>query len=214
MEPKFFNPWGDITVGTNRLPHWDQPGATYFLTFHLADSLPAGLLAQWREEREIWLKWNPAPWSPAQEREYHQRFSVAVERWLDEGHGECLLRRAGVRAAVAAVLTKFDRDRYWLHAWVLMPNHAHVLVSLKEGIVLAELLKAWKGTSSRAAGLVLGRRMTGGAFWQKDYFDRLARDTEHFWNCARYIRHNPGKAKLREGGYTLYLSEDVRRTLD
>jgi REP element-mobilizing transposase RayT len=214
MELKFFDPWADITVGTNRLPHWEQPGATYFLTFHLADSLPADLLAQWRVEREAWLKWNPVPWSPAQEREYHERFSGATERWLDAGHGECLLRRADVRAAVAAVLAKFDGDRYWQHAWVLMPNHAHVFFSMKEGRTLPELLKAWKGASSRAAGLVLGRRMSDDAFWQKDYFDRLARDAEHFWNCARYIRRNPMKAKLRERESTLYLSEEVRAVLE
>ena len=214
MELKFFNPWADIGIGINRLPHWEQPGATYFLTFHLADSLPAGRLAEWREERERWLRWNPQPWTPAQEREYHERFSGAIERWLDEGHGACLLRRADVRAAVAEVLTKFDRDRYWQHAWVLMPNHAHLLFSMKKGVELPGLLKAWKGASSRAAGIVLERRMTGDAFWQKDYFDRLVRDAEHFGNCVRYIRRNPMKANLRESDYTLYLSEEVRATLE
>ena len=210
MEMRFFNPCADIAVGASRLPHWDQPGATDFLTFHLADSLPAGLLAQWREEREAWLTWNPRPWSPAQEREYHERFSGAVERWLDEGHGECLLRWPEVRAGVAEVFTKFDRDRYWQHAWVLMPNHAHLLVSLKEGIALPELLKAWKGASSRAVSLLLGRQATGDAFWKKDYFDRLVRDAVHFANCARYIRRNPAKANLRADEYTLHLSKEVR----
>ena len=119
-----------------------------------------------------------------------------------------------MRAAVTEVFTKFDRDRYWQHAWVLMPNHAHLLVSLKEGIALPDLLKAWKGTSSRAAGLVLGRRATRDAFWQKDYFDRLVRDEVHFGNCARYIRRNPAKAKLRDGEYTLHLSEEVRAILE
>jgi REP element-mobilizing transposase RayT len=109
---------------------------------------------------------------------------------------------------VANVFTKFDRERYWHHAWVLMPNHAHLLFSIKEGVALPELLKVWKGTSSRAAGLNLGRRMTDEAFWQKDYFDRIVRDAEHFWNCVGYIRRNPVKAKLREDAYTLYVSED------
>ena len=201
-------------MGANRLPHWEQPGATYFITFHLADSLPADRLAGWREERDTWLKWNPEPWSPAQEREYHERFSGAIERWLDEGHGECLLLRSDVRDAVAEVFMKSDRDRYWQHAWVLMPNHAHLLFSIKEGVGLPELLKAWKGVSSRAAGLVLARSRTGTAFWQKDYFDRLVRDETHFRNCARYIRRNPGKANLRAGEFTLHFSEELRGTLE
>ena len=214
MDWKFFNPWAEIAVGANRLPHRDQPGATYFLTFRLADSLPAGLLARWNEERETWRQWNPEPWSPEQEREYHERFSGSIERWLDDGHGKCLLRHADVRAAVAEVFTKFDRTRYWHHAWVLMPNHAHLLFSTREGSALPELLKAWKGASSRAAGRVLGRRMSDGAFWQKDYFDRLVRDAPHFWNCARYIRRNPAKGKLREDEISLYLSEEVRAALE
>jgi hypothetical protein len=49
MERKFFNPWAETIVGTNRLPHWDQPGATYFATFRLADALPSNLITQWRE---------------------------------------------------------------------------------------------------------------------------------------------------------------------
>ena len=66
METKFFNPWAETTLGRNRLPHWDQPGAAYFLTFHLSDSLPAGLVAQWKIERANWLAANPEPWSEEQ----------------------------------------------------------------------------------------------------------------------------------------------------
>jgi putative transposase len=214
MERKFFNPWTETSVGANRLPHWDQPGATYFVTFRLADALPVGLVEQWKGEREQWLKWNPQPWSPAQEEEYLSRFAGTVERWLDESHGECLLRRGDVRAAVGSILTRFHGERYWQHAWVLMPNHAHLLFSVREGIELPELLKVWKGASSRAARQALGRTMAGSEFWQKDYFDRLIRDWDHFWNCARYIWRNPGKGRLRANEYALHLSEEVRAEVE
>lgn len=213
METRFFNPWAETTVGRNRLPHWGQPGAAYFLTFHLADSLPAGLISQWTIERENWLAANPEPWTEELESLYHKRFTAAKEAWLDEGHGECLLRRPELREAVARVFTLFDHDRYWHHAWVVMPNHAHLLVTLKEGVVLSKQMNAWKGVSSRAVGKLLGRRMSEEAFWQKDYFDRLIRDSAHFWNCARYIRNNPEKAKLRPHEFTLHLSDHVRETL-
>ncbi len=124
-----------------------------------------------------------------------------------------MLRRSPARAAVGAVFRKFDRDRYWQHAWVLMPNHAHLLFSIKDGILLSDLLKAWKGTSSRAAGLVLDRGRSGDTFWQKDYFDRLIRDGTHFQNCARYIQRNPEKARLSRDDYTLYLSAEMRAML-
>ena len=54
-EPKFFNDRGEIKATKNRLPHWEQDGCTYFITFRLADSLPKKLLDAWKEERRIWM---------------------------------------------------------------------------------------------------------------------------------------------------------------
>ena len=35
------------------LPHWESEGGTYFVTFHLADSLPATVLAKLTRQREM-----------------------------------------------------------------------------------------------------------------------------------------------------------------
>jgi hypothetical protein len=37
-ELHFFNPYADIRHTEIRLPHWQQSGAVYFVTFRLADS--------------------------------------------------------------------------------------------------------------------------------------------------------------------------------
>src|ERR1700686_4643218 len=66
---KFFDPHGDIRFTQNRLPHWQQSGAVYFITFRLGDALPRNLLERWKEERNAWLKWHPLPWSADMERE-------------------------------------------------------------------------------------------------------------------------------------------------
>ena len=87
---RFFNPYAEIRETANRLPHWQQEGAAYFITFRLADAVPQALRQEWEDEREGWLRFHPKPWSDEIENEYHQRFSGAVERWLDAGHGECL----------------------------------------------------------------------------------------------------------------------------
>jgi putative transposase len=58
---KFVDPYGHIRVTKNRLPHWQQNGAVYFVTFQLADALPQSVLELWAEERNIWLKWHPLP---------------------------------------------------------------------------------------------------------------------------------------------------------
>jgi hypothetical protein len=36
----FFNPDAALVIHRGKLPHWRQEGTTYFVTFHLADSLP------------------------------------------------------------------------------------------------------------------------------------------------------------------------------
>ncbi len=202
--PKFFNPYAEIEVTANNLPHWQQPGATYFITFRLADSIPAARREEWSEQRAVWLANHPEPWSPETERDYHRLFSARIDAWLDAGEGECLLKTPALRETLIDTLTYGDEDRYRLHAWVAMPNHVHVLVTLEERAKLEIEVGAWKSISARRVNRLLGR---SGAVWQEDYFDRLVRDRDHFANCVRYIRRNPEKARLPEGSYELFESE-------
>lgn len=207
----FADPNRKIERHRKNLPHWQQEGAAYFITFRLADSLPESKLAAWRSERDTWLALHPEPWTQDVEREYHRRFSNTMERWLDEGHGSCLLRAAGNANIVAEVLRNFDSVRYTQHAWVVMPNHVHGLFSLHADCRLEDTVKSWKGVSARRINVALGR---SGSLWMTDYFDRLIRDEEHFWNCARYIRQNPVKGKLQAGRFILYESKTVKQHLD
>ena len=190
---KFFSPEAETTVGRNRLPHWDQQGRTYSLTFRLADSVPAHLLRQHRLDEADWREAHPEPWTPEVEMEYHRRFTGAIERWLDMGFGECLLRRPACGKITADALRHFEGVRTRLHAWVVMPNHVHVLTEILPGHTLPDLMESWKGFTAREINQNLGR---SGTLWQKGYHDRLIRDWDHFGNVVRYIRRNPVKAKL------------------
>ena len=129
---RFLDEDGPIEKTRRNLPHWRQAGCMYYVTFRLADSLPQSLLKQWQAERVLWLKLNPRPWSEAVMREYSRRFQGPVEKWLDAGHGSCTLRDPAKRAVVADALRFFDGKRYALDAFVVMPNHVHVLVVPKE----------------------------------------------------------------------------------
>lgn len=198
---RYLNREGDIDKTRNRLPHWQQDGASYFHTFRLADSLPESILAPWRKEREAWLRIHPQPWDDRVEREYHQRFSSAIDRHLDAGHGDCVLRDPANSVHLEHALKHFDGDRYLLHAWVIMPNHAHILVSLAEGTDLGKTIASWKRYSSNQIQQSLG---TSGTLWQKDYYDRMIRNSRHFQAVARYISNNPAKARLPDSRYRLY----------
>jgi REP element-mobilizing transposase RayT len=208
-ELHFFNPYADIRHTENRLPHWQQVAAVYFVTFRLADAVPARLLNQWEDEREAWLRLHPEPWSTEMEQEYHQRFSGAIERWLDSGYGSCLLRRPECAQIVAETLRHFEGERVVMISFAVMPNHVHALFVQNPEWPLEKLIRSWKGFTARQINKLLVR---SGTFWQRDYFDRLVRDEIHFANCVRYIRRNPEKARLATNEFTLW-ENDIARNI-
>ncbi|MDA0812472.1 MAG: transposase [Verrucomicrobia bacterium] len=198
---KFLRELEEIAKTRNRLPHWQQEGACYFITFRLADSLPKEKLRLWREERAAWLRHHPKPWDNAVELEYHKTFSGSIDRFMDVGHGSCILRDQMNAKIVADTLHHFDGTRYLLHTWVIMPNHVHLLVSLSQSESLEKIVSSWKRFSSKQLN---DRNGTSGTLWQTDYFDRLIRDANHFWNVVSYIQGNPEKGKLKQGDYQLH----------
>ena len=141
---RYFNPYGEIRQTGNRLPHWQQKGAVYFITFRLADAIPAPLGRQWKEEREIWLRLHPEPWTSDVEQEYHKRFSGTIERLLDAGYGACLLRRRECSAMVNETLRYFDGQRVAVISSVVMPNHVHTLFVQNPDFSLEKLIRSWK----------------------------------------------------------------------
>ena len=207
---KFFNDFAETRKTRNTLPHWQQEGATYFVTWRLADSIPQELLDKLRLERAGWIVKNPEPWDDAQEKEFHMLFSGEADRRMDEGRGSCVLRETDNAEILCRCLLKFDGERYLIHSYVVMPNHAHILFSLAEGQTLEDVVGAWK----RYSAIGINRRMgRDGTLWQRDYFDRLIRNWQHMIRVARYIRRNPGKGNVPDGQYTLHESDWVRRML-
>lgn len=81
---------------------------------------------------------------------------------------------------------------YRLHAWVVMANHVHALLTPE--IDPTRLIASLKGTTARAANKVLGR--TGEPFWQAECYDRSVRDEDEFRRICTYIEENPVKARV------------------
>src|SRR5881396_1736475 len=132
------------------LPHYDAAHVTQIVTFMLTDSFPV--------ERR-------AEWEPILEEMDESLRRRKLEAWLDRGMGDCWLRQTRVATLVEENLRQFDGVQCRLQAWVLMPNHVHLVVDVGD-TPLSQLLKQWKGGTARQANLVLGRR---GTFWQEDY---------------------------------------------
>ena len=167
------------------LPHFDAgPIRTQFMTFRLFDSLPQSVLERIKQELEI-----------QQPENISRETFMLAETYLDKGIGECFLRRREIATIVKDTLLKFDGERYQLNAWVVMPNHAHVMFRPEEGQTLEKIMHSIKSYTALQANKLLGRK---GPFWMRESFDRYIRDADHFGRVFRYIEHNPVKAGLCE----------------
>lgn len=159
------------------LPHFDAPNVAQMVTFMLADSFPVTRRTEWESVLN----------EPNEAIKRRQ-----LEEWLDRGHGECWLRDSIVAQVVERILLERDQRDFAMQAWVIMPNHVHLVVDVRD-VPLATLIKQWKGKSAREANKLLGR---SGRFWQEDYFDTLLRDAEHLRKAKHYTEQNPVKAFL------------------
>ena len=202
-----FDPSRPASIYYSRaLPHWQQEGATYFVTFRLADSLPQDVFRQWRDERNAALREarQAARLADAEKQELAEKIAGAygekLEQHLDQSLGGCWLRNPEVAQMVENALRHFDGDRYLLGSYVIMPNHVHVLVRLAMEHKLPDILQSWKSFTAKEANKLLRR---DGEFWQPESFDHIVRNERQLEKFSRYIQENPVKAGLNENEYRL-----------
>jgi carbamoylphosphate synthase large subunit/REP element-mobilizing transposase RayT len=196
-----FDEHATVEMAHRQLPHWEQEGTTYFVTFRLADSVPNTLLNQWRDDLNSWLKFHPRPWDYQTAHDYEIRFQEGPEKWFDENRGDCVLRDHRAAEIVANSLKHFQGERYWVDSFIVMPNHVHVIVQPTTGYALSHILHTWKSFSAHAVNKALGRT---GDLWMEESHDRIVRDWESLINYRSYIAANPQKANLRNGGFVFW----------
>ena len=83
--------------------------------------------------------------------------------------------------------------RYLLHAFVLMPDHVHLLLTPAQDITIERAVQLIKGGYSHAIGTLIGRKSE---IWQRGFTDHRIRDTEDFVHHRNYIHQNPVVARL------------------
>ena len=105
------------------------------------------------------------------------------------------LRASGVKPAQTNPLRSGIHTRgYRLGAWVVMPNHVHVVLWPMPNHTLSRIVQSWKRFTAREANKLLSR--TGQDFWQPESFDHWIRNDEEHERCCRYVMNNPVKARL------------------
>ncbi len=157
-----------------RLPHRYGTEQPLFVTFRLDGSLPPGRAF------------------PGESLNSGKAF-VSMDRLLDEAQsGPTHLQIPAIAQLVVDAIIQGAVSDYLLHAWVIMPNHVHLLITPR--VEVPHLLQKLKGTTARQANLHL--HQTGTSFWQEDSYDHQVRNTEEFWRITNYIHQNPVRAGL------------------
>ena len=168
--------YSGMTFYRRRLPHISETDQPVFLTWRLHDSLP------------------PHRAFPANALNSGQAFA-AMDRLLDEAcAGPLYLRQPAVAGMMVEAIQYNARilGHYVLHAFVIMPNHVHLLAT--PAVALPKLTKSLKGITAKRANAMLG--LTGGPFWQEESFDHLVRHAREFERIPNYIEGNPVRAGL------------------
>jgi putative transposase len=185
------------------LPHWQPAGATLFITFRLAGSLPRATIAVLQEKCEQEER-ALSHIGDAQERQKQAyldarrafgRWDAALDISDDSPHW---LTDPQVAAVVVEALHYRHERVYDLLAFCVMPNHVHLVctpLQREDGTyhALHRILQSLKRHTARQANKVLARQ---GAFWQAESYDHVVRDTDELERIVQYVINNPVKAGL------------------
>jgi REP element-mobilizing transposase RayT len=158
-----------------RLPHIHPSDAHVFLTWRLFGSLPAT------------VTFAPTPTAG--------HAFVAQDRALERcSSGPRWLKQTRIADLVANSIDVGERERkfYELSAWVIMPNHVHLLI--RPHVPVAVIMRWLKGSTAHGANRILGR--TGQPFWQDESYDHYARTSAERNRIIGYIEANPVAAGL------------------
>ena len=186
-----------------RLPHIQPPGATLFVTFRLADSIPAAKLRELLAEAERLTRELEQIEDTAVRRQQHyiaqKRLFGLWDDALDTAQqGPFWLKEDAIAQLVWNSLHHLDNKRYDLDTFCIMPNHGHVLftplIKPDGGYhALSGIMHSIKGFTANEANDILGRK---GQFWQHESYDHVVRDEAELNRIRRYILYNPVKAGL------------------
>lgn len=126
-----------------------------------------------------------------------EHLEYSPDRELERAaRGPSWLKEARIADCVAETLRRGEQVRglYQLIAFVVMPNHVHILITPK--VPAPKITQYVKGSSAKLANELLGR--TGQPTWQGEAFDRWVRSREERGKIVRHVELNPVHANLVE----------------
>ena len=177
------------------LPHQIPPGIPIFVTWNLKGALPQEVIESMRRERER-LELEPARSGEAKDARKlrHEKMIFAMtDRYCDQATSGPLHLNDPAAAKIVEDSILFGvPERYELYAYVVMPNHVHVL--LKPIFDYDKITQGIKGYTAHEINTLQKQR--GRVFWQDECYDHWPRDEDEFFRIIAYIENNPVAAGL------------------
>jgi REP element-mobilizing transposase RayT len=192
-----------------KLPHYQPPGGTYFLTYQLYGAIPKPVLNKIIEEYQSALqqlekeqlsrgtKRQPDSIFRKKQIEEQKRQFKRIDDFLDSNlNAPHWLKIPEIAKLNAEALHFYDGKHYSLWSFCIMSNHIHVLLSLNEGSPkLWKVMQDLKKYTAKEGNKILGRDQK--KFWERESYDHLVRDKKgEFERILAYILNNPVKAGL------------------
>lgn len=114
---------------------------------------------------------------------------------IQRGHNRqhCFSSESDYLFYLAQLHDSVRRTACSLHAYVLMSNHVHLLLSIPDAVALASLMKS---AGQRYAQYLNDRSGRSGAVWEGRYKSSLVQTEAYFLECQRYIELNPVRAGM------------------
>ena len=179
---------------TRKLPHWQPPEETFFLTYRLAGSIPQAIIEQLRHDY-LKAKLDPDNQTLDKREEVRRNHFLAFENELDNNLNEPYWLKDDRIATITMESLFFnDSKLYTLLASCIMSNHVHIMIRLLPAAPpLSVVMQNHKKFTAVQSNRVLQR---SGPFWAEESFDTIIKDNSHFYNTVFYIIQNPVKAGL------------------
>jgi putative transposase len=203
-----------------RLPHWQPAGGTIFLTWRLYGSLPEEALERLAGEQRLLQNRPERPGELPRDRalRHNKRLFALVDQMLVVADtGPHWLQDERIAQLAVDALFHHHLKLYVLLAFVVMPNHMHVLLQplpieerqarkpapledrragkpAPQYVALRKITQSLKGYTAREANRILKR--TGLPFWQDESYDHWARDEAEMQRIVDYIESDPVRAAL------------------
>lgn len=199
------------------LPHILPPDERLFITFRLANSLPKDIILKLKAEKEATVELIRKTVTEETTRKVElykiqKRYFAKFDSYLHQClNGVQYLAIEAIAEVLVEALHYRDTKYYQLHAFCIMPNHVHVLLTStihQEGFF--RVLQSLKRHTARKSNELLD--LTGNSFWGEESYDHVVRDDEEFVRIIDYIVQNPVKAgltgKWEDWKYT-YVSKEI-----